>query len=96
MKLRLPRFVRNFYFISGVFFLVWMLFIDSNDIVSQVKLRSKVSELEARKAYYQENIEEISKQFENRLNSPELLEKYAREKYYMKKKTEDLFVVVDE
>lgn len=95
MKLRLPKFVRNFYFISGVFFLVWMLFIDSNDIVSQVRLKKKVSELEARKDYYQENIEEISKQYEERLNNPELLERYAREKYFMKKKTEDLFVVVE-
>lgn len=96
MKLKLPRIVRNFYFISGAFFLIWMLFIDSSDIFSQLKLRQKVSELESRKEYYMENIEVINQQYEERLNDPELMEKFAREKYYMKKKTEDLFVVIED
>ena len=96
MKVRLPRFVRNFYFISGAFFLIWILFIDSNDFISQVQLKNKVRELEARKDYYSQNIDEISKQYQQRINNPELIEKYAREKYFMKKNNEDLFIVVEE
>lgn len=96
MKIRLPRFVRNFYFLSGAFFLIWMLFIDSNDILSQLKLKQKVNDLEARKEYYQENIQLINQQYEERLTDRELMEKFAREKYFMKKDTEDLFIVVEE
>ena len=95
MKLKFPRFVRNFYFISGAFFLIWMLFIDSNDIFSQVMLKGKVSELESRKEYYLQNIDELNKQYEDRLTDPELMEKFAREKYFMKKDTEDLFIVIE-
>ncbi len=96
MKVKLPKFVRNFYFISGSFFLIWMLFIDSNDLVSQVQLKSKVGELESRKEYYTENIKQVSEQYQQRINDPDLIEKFAREKYFMKKNNEDIFIVVEE
>ena len=86
--------LKNFYFLSFLGFLVWMFFIDSNDVVSQVKLRNKLSNLEAEKAYYQEKIVEVKKDREELLSNTELLEKYAREKYLMRKKTEDLYVIV--
>lgn len=92
-KLKIPK---NFYLISGVAFLVWMLFFDSNDIYSQYQLKSKLTELESEKSYYQEKIEEVNEDREALLNNQELLEKFAREKYYMKKDGEDVFVVVEE
>lgn len=96
MRFKLPRFTRNFYFFSGMFFLVWILFIDSNDLLTQIKLQSKINKLEDQKEYYQNNIQEISEQFDQRENDMELIEKFAREKYLMKKETEDLFIIVEE
>ena len=96
MNFRIPRIVRNFYVIAGVFFLVWILFIDSNDLVSQVQLQQKIDDLEAQKEYYQENIREIRQQYDLRENDLNQLEKYAREKYYMKKRSEDVYIVVEE
>lgn len=92
-KLKIPR---NYYLISGVAFLIWMLFFDSNDIYSQYQLRSKRAELENEKEYYQKKIEEVKADREALLKDQELLEKFAREKYYMKKNNEDVFVIVEE
>lgn len=87
---------RNFYFLTGVSFLVWMLFFDTNDIYSQYQLRKKLSELQSQKQFYQDKIEEVNTDREALMNDKELLEKFAREKYYMKKEGEDVFVVVEE
>ncbi|MBU2914270.1 FtsB family cell division protein [Reichenbachiella agariperforans] len=87
---------KNFYFIATVVFLVWMLFFDSNDFYSQYQLKSKVEELEDQKAYYQKKIERTEADREALLNDDELLEKFAREKYFMKKDGEDVFVVIEE
>ena len=91
-----PRIFRNFYFLTGIFFIVWMFLIDSNDWISQFRLRTKLSELEKQKEYYQENIIQIKQQYEERNNDPRLLEKYAREKYLMKKDNEDIYIIVEE
>lgn len=93
---KIPRFVKSFYFIIGAVFLIWMLFIDSNDIVSQVRLKSKLSSLEKQKEYYLEKKEEVLKNKEELTTNLDLLEKFAREKYLMKKPSEDLFVIVVE
>ena len=92
---KLPSFFRNFYFLTFICFVLWMLFLDSNDVISQMKLRNKLSNLEAEKAYYLQKIEEVQKDREELLSNTELLEKFAREKYLMRKKTEDLYVIVE-
>lgn len=94
--MRLPSYTKNFYFIFTVFFLVWMLFIDANDLITQYKLNQQRKNLEDEKAYYQDKIVEVRKEREELLSNDVLLEKFAREKYLMKKPTEDLFIVVEE
>ena len=96
MNIRIPKIAKNFYFIVGAFFLVWMLFIDSNDLYTQYKLRDKMISLEAEKAYYLEKIIEIKEDREALLSNKDLLEKFAREKYLMKKSSEDLYIIVEE
>jgi len=94
---KLPPVFKNFYFIVGVIFIIWMLFIDSNDLYSQFKKRGKLNELEQQRAYYTQMIQEVEKDREELLSNNELLEKFAREKYLMKKESEDLYIlVVDE
>lgn len=96
MLQRLPKFVKNFYFLFFLGFLAWMLFLDSNDFVSQVKLAQKKASLEEEKDYYEEKIEEVKQEREELMSDPALLEKFAREKYFMKKESEDLYVIVEE
>ncbi len=92
----LPPYTRNFYFLFSVFFVVWMLFLDSNDIFTQLRLKRKLNDLEASKEYYLEKIDEVKQDREELLSDSELLEKFARERYKMKKPTEDLYIIVAE
>ena len=79
----------------GAFFLIWLAFFDSNDLYSQYSLAQKLNTLHEDRAYYLEKIEEVHEDREELLSNPDLLEKFAREKYLMKKQSEDLYVVVE-
>jgi cell division protein DivIC len=93
---KIPHAFRNFYIVTGVIFLVWMIFLDSNDFVSRYKLGAKLRSLEGEKEYYQEKIKEVEQTKEDLMGNRESLEKFAREKYLMKKTSEDIFIVVEE
>jgi cell division protein FtsB len=93
---RLPPIFRNFYWVTGLSFLVWMLFLDSNDLISRFKLGSKLRTLEKEKQYYQAKIKEVEEDRKELLTNKELLEKFAREKYLMKKEKEDIFIIQEE
>lgn len=88
------KYTKNFYFLGLAFFLVWMIFIDSNSVINQVKLSSKLHTLEDQRAFYLERKAKIKAEREELMSNPELLEKFARERYLMKKPTEDLYVIV--
>jgi cell division protein DivIC len=91
----LPPVFRNFYLITGLVFLVWMLFFDANDLVSQWRKSRKLGELEAEKEYYQQKIVEVTAEREELKSNPQLLEKFARENYLMKRPTETVYIVVN-
>lgn len=91
---RVPRFLRSFYFYTGLSFLVWMFVFDANDFIKQYDMYQKWRELQTEKKYYLDNIEVVKKERAELLSSPELLEKFAREKYIMKRPGEDVFVLV--
>lgn len=90
---KIPPIVKNFYFITAVIFIFWMLFIDSNDLYSQYKRLRERNELEHQKVYYIQMIKEVEKDREELLSNDEMLEKFARERYLMKKTSEDLYVI---
>jgi cell division protein DivIC len=91
----MPRRYR-FYYLSGLAFVVWMLFLDANDLRSQFRNWLKLRELEEERAFYQQEITRINAERREVLGSQRLRIKYAREKYLMKKRTEDVYVLVDE
>ncbi|MEO9482068.1 MAG: septum formation initiator family protein [Ekhidna sp.] len=92
---RIPSFFKNFYVLASLFFMVWLAFVDSNDLFLQTELSNKKAELEDARRFYQDKILEV-KNDQAALNSnPDLLEKMAREKYLMKKPNEDLYIVVN-
>jgi cell division protein FtsB len=96
MRWKPPAFTKNFFFITGIVFLMWMLFFDTNDLVSQYQLRKKVRDLEDKKEYFTEKIEAVNKDRRELMSNPQLLEKFAREKYLMKRQGEEVFIVVGE
>ena len=88
-----PGPLRNKYFLALFLFFGWMIFFDKHDILTQWSLQNTVNKLEEDKTYYNEQIE-IAK--EQQVELEENAEKIAREKYYMKKDNEDVFIIVDE
>ena len=93
---RLPSIFRNFYVVTGICFLVWLTFLDSNDLITRFSLSTKLHDLENEKAYYRKKIQEVEKDRSEFMTNKELLEKFAREKYLMKKETEDVFIIQED
>ena len=96
VMLNLKRLSKNFFFITGTLFLIWMLFFDSNDLFLQYQRTKKLRQQEAKKEFYLAKIQEVRADRMELLSDEALLEKYAREKYLMRKPSEDLFIVVKE
>lgn len=96
MLKKLPKAFRNFYVVATIIFFTWMLALDSNNLIARYQLSSKLSSLEDEKEYYEEKIKEVQKDHDELFGDKESIEKFAREKYLMKKETEDIFVVVEE
>jgi cell division protein DivIC len=86
-------YTKNRYLWMSISFLVWMLFFDSEDFITQYQLGQKINQLQKEKAYYIEQIALIKKEREELLSNEALLEKFAREKYFMKKPTEDVYIL---
>jgi hypothetical protein len=93
---RLLDLIRNKYFIAGIAFLTWMLFFDRNDLMSQYEYRTQLNKLEAEKEFYLQQTEKAVKDLNELTTDKVKLEKFAREKYLMKKKNEDVFVIIKE
>jgi len=98
MKIPLQRvksIITNKYLLAGLFFLVWMLFFDQRDIFQQFDRQKELNQLEARKKFYQQEIEKSRKELFDLQSNPAAIEKYAREHYLMKKEGEDIFILDD-
>ena len=93
---RMPRILKSFFFIFSVAFLVWMLFLDANDLPSQFTRSSEIRQLEQEKAFFEQEIDRVRQEREELLTDDELLEKFARERYLMKKPSEDVYVLEEE
>lgn len=84
---------KNKYFIAGVFFIVWMLFFDPKDWGLISARINKLDELQKSEQQLSKQITDTRKELNLLKTSAQTIEKYAREKYYMKKDNEDLFLV---
>lgn len=76
-------------------FAAWMLFLDDFNLFRQASLKNKIEEMEQQKAYYREEIKDDSAMINTLNANMDSLEKYAREKYLMKKDHEDIFLVIE-
>lgn len=89
----IPTFLLNKFFLAATAFVVWMLFFDRNDFFIQSQRRNDLKELRVSKAYFTKQIEEERKFSDALKNNPAAIEKFAREKYLMKRDDEDLYLI---
>lgn len=93
---KIPTAFKNFYVVSLAIFFAWMLLLDSNNLVARYQLGAKLSSLEDEKEYYEEKIKEVGKDRSELFGDRESIEKFAREKYLMKKQDEDIYIIIEE
>jgi cell division protein DivIC len=89
----IPSFLKNKFLLAAIGFSVWVLFFDRNDILTQINRRSELGSLKNTKTYYTQEIEKERKISEELQSDPTTIERYAREKYMMKRDNEDLFII---
>lgn len=92
----IKKYILNKYFITGLAFVVWMVFFDQESFIDQFRLSRTLKNLESQKTYYQEEIEKTRGAINVLETDTAHLEKYAREKYFMKKDNEEVFVIIEE
>lgn len=86
------RILSNKYLLLLLAFGVWMLFFDSNSWLVHHELNKEINELKSNKIYYEKEIKDDRGIIEQ-LSNDEGLERYAREKYFMKGQNEDVFII---
>ncbi len=94
IKTFLLRF-NNKYLISGFIFIIWVGFLDKNNLFSQYDLISELKSLKKELNFYKSEIIKDNEQIKLLQTNPGALEKFARETYLMKKEDEDIFLIVD-
>ena len=82
----------NIYILITTVFLIWILFLDSNSVVVNIKLKSQINDLENKINQLQKEIE-IDKKLITTLKNLDSLEKYGREKHFMKKQNEEIYII---
>jgi cell division protein DivIC len=85
--------LRNKYLIAFAAFCVVMLFLDNNNIFNRFDRDKELRNLQLSKKYYATQIAAERKELEALKSNPAAVEKYAREKYLMKRDNEELFLV---
>lgn len=89
------KILRNKYISSVIIFAVWISFFDRNDLFTQLDRKHELNKLETSKAFYEKEIAGTKKDLMDLNNNPAVLEKFAREKFYLKKTNEQIFIVED-
>lgn len=83
---------KNIYLLITSFFIVWMLFFDSNSVLIQWQLSREIKDLEQEKSYLESEIardKALLKKFADSIEK----ERFARERYFFKKPNEDIFII---
>ncbi len=90
---RLPKGIRNRYYLVLIVFVLFMLLFDKADFWTQYKLQRSIKNLEKDKIFYNNKLIEVQQE---RIDMDNNKEKFAREHYYMKAADEDVFVIEKE
>jgi cell division protein DivIC len=89
-------YAKNKYILTISVFAIWILFFDQYNMVDRIRMSREIRQMEEDREYYLEEIQKDSIRFQELTTDKDNLEKYAREQFLMKKKNEDVFLVMEE
>lgn len=95
MSQRMPKFLKNKYVIVILSFLMYVTFFDAHDLISQMKIRYELHQINEQMQYLLENTESAKEQTTELTSNQNSLEKFAREQYKMKRDDEEVFVIIE-
>ena len=81
--------------LSTFIFIVWILFFYKNSMVARYALKGRISDLKEQSEIYSKKISADSASISEIKKSNINLEKFARERYYMKRDNEDIFIITE-
>jgi len=90
---KLLRIVTNKFLLTGAAFAVWMIFFDENNWSMQNERRAQLKATEENIDYLNKEIALEEKRHKDLISDPKTLERFAREKYRMKRDNEDVYVI---
>ena len=88
------KYLLNKYFITIFLFLIWMIFFDSTSWLVIKDLNQEIDKYEEQLAYYKTEYQKNEAKNKKLMNNKSEKEKFARENYFMKKKNEEIFILV--
>jgi len=91
---KVPPVLRNKYILTIVIFVLWLLLLDSNNLIARYKEMKELHNLKIDREYYINKIESDRKKLHELKTDNQNLEKFAREQYRMKKADEDLYIIL--
>ncbi|MEO6328337.1 MAG: septum formation initiator family protein [Ginsengibacter sp.] len=91
----IPSWLKSKYLVAGLSFIVWMVFFDRDDVTLQWKRIKELKQLQQSEKNMNNQISGIKKELDLLITNPSTLEKYAREKYMMKRDNEDLYIIMN-
>ena len=94
MVQRIFRRLDNRYTWATLAFLVWLIFFDRYNLINRSKTMGDLKNAKDQKEYYQKEIEKDQRSIKELTTDTASLEKFAREKYYLKKEDEDIFLIM--
>jgi len=86
------KWATNRFVLVTLFFVSWLLFFDTYAFYDHSEINKEISKLEKNLDYYKDEISK-DEQAIKKLHRMEDVEKYAREKYYMKRENEDIYII---
>ena len=89
----LPKPLRNKYLILLLLFIFWIVFLDDYNLINQNKIKNNIDNLKEQKSFYISEIKSDSAELSKLKNDSEEQERFAREKFLMKKDNEDIFII---
>jgi cell division protein DivIC len=91
---KIPQVFRNKYILTSIIFVVWVLLLDSNNLIDRYKEMKELHKLKIDREYYTKKIEDDKQKLHELKTDNRNLEKFAREQYHMKKPDEDLYIIL--
>ncbi len=95
MKIPWNKTYRNKYLIATVLFLLIVIFFDDNNLIERFKLIEQTNSLNSQIEFYEKEIKESNRKYEELKTNSKNLEKFAREEFFMKKDKEEVYIIVD-